>query len=136
MKTGKIGLMSIALMLAGALFGDLASLPRDRRVPLADPFILYENGVYYAYGTYHSKEGIGIAVSYDLVHWKMDAGRAKNCLALYKDDSFGDEKFWAPEVYHVGGRYVMFYSAEEHVCAAEAESPLGPFRQTEKKPIL
>ena len=136
MKTGKTGLMSVAIMLAGTLFGDLASLPRDRRVPLADPFILYENGVYYAYGTYRSKEGIGIAESTDLVHWKMNVGKAKDGFALHKDDSFGEKNFWAPEVYRLGGRYVMFYSAEEHVCAAEAESPLGPFRQTEKKPIL
>jgi beta-xylosidase len=30
----------------------------------------------------------------------------------------------------------MFYSAQEHVCAAVADSPLGPFRQAEKKPLL
>ena len=81
---------------------------RDDRVPLADPFILYEKGTYYAYGT-HSRVGITVA---------------------------GKKFFWAPEVYRVGGRYVMYYSAETHVCAATADSPLGPFRQAEKKPIL
>ena len=30
----------------------------------------------------------------------------------------------------------MFYTAEEHVCAAVADSPRGPFRQIEKKPLL
>lgn len=122
------------MLLADTLLGNFALQPRDERVPFADPFILCEKGVYYAYGTCRSKEGIGIAVSTDLVHW--DVGKAKGGFALHKDDSFGNEKFWAPEVYHVGGRYVMFYSAEEHVCAAEAESPLGPFRQKDKKPIL
>ena len=108
---------------------------RDDRVPLADPFILYEKGTYYAYGT-HSRVGITVATSTDLVHWKMDQGRSKDGLALHKDDSFGKKFFWAPEVYRVGGRYVMYYSAETHVCAATADNPLGPFRQAEKKPIL
>ena len=108
---------------------------RNERVPLADPFILYEKGTYYAYGT-HSRVGITVATSTDLVHWKMDQGRSKDGLALHMDDSFGKKFFWAPEVYRVGGRYVMYYSAETHVCAATADSPLGPFRQAEKKPIL
>ena len=108
---------------------------RNERVPLADPFILYENGTYYAYGT-NSRVGITVATSTDLVHWKMDQGRSKDGLALHMDDSFGKKFFWAPEVYRVDGRYVMYYSAETHVCAATADSPLGPFRQAEKKPIL
>ncbi len=136
MKSGKTCLALVAMVICGALLGVLAAPPPDSRVPFADPFILCEKGVYYAYGTYNSKEGIGIAVSADLVNWKVNVGKAKNGFALHKEDSFGNEKFWAPEVYHVGGRYVMFYSAEEHVCAAEAESPLGPFRQAEKKAIL
>ena len=94
---------------------------RDDRVPLADPFILYEKGTYYAYGT-HSRVGITVATSTDLVHWKMDQGRSKDGLALHMDDSFGKQKFWAPEVYRVGGRYVMYYSAETHVCAATADT--------------
>ena len=37
--------------------------------------------------------------------------------------------FWAPEVYHKNGRYYMYYSANEHLYVAVANSPLGPFRQ-------
>ena len=133
MSARKTAFATVTTLLAGMLLGDLAA-PPDRRVPLADPFILCENGVYYAYGTYRSKEGIGVATSTDLVHWKM--GEGKDGFALRKDDSFGEKNFWAPEVYRVGGRYVMYYSAETHVCAAEAKNPLGPFRQAEKKPIL
>ena len=29
----------------------------------------------------------------------------------------------------------MFYSTEEHICVATADSPLGPFKQDEHKPI-
>ena len=119
----------------GAVSGTVETTLADDRVPLADPFILYEKGTYYAYGT-HSRVGITVAMSTDLVHWKMDQGRSKDGLALHMDDSFGKKFFWAPEVYRVGGRYVMYYSAETHVCAATADSPLGPFRQAEKNPIL
>ena len=127
----------VAAMCFGVLRGDIAFTQQpDWRVPFADPFILCENGTYYAYGTCRSKEGIGVAISRDLVHWKTHVGKAKDGFALHNCDSFGEKNFWAPEVYHAGGRYVMYYSAEEHVCAAEADSPLGPFRQAEKKPIF
>ena len=43
--------------------------------------------------------------------------------------------FWAPEVYKIGDRFIMYYSAEEHICMAEASSPLGPFVQKEQKPM-
>jgi beta-xylosidase len=56
-------------------------------------------------------------------------------LALHKDDSYGDFWFWAPEVYRVGDKYLMYYSSEEHICVAEGDSPLGPFRQKVQKPM-
>ncbi len=108
----------------------------DTRVPFADPYILLQDGVYYAYGTY-SGNGIAVAVSTDLEHWALGRGRSKDGLALHKDDSFGEKWFWAPEVYRRGdGRFVMYYSADRHCCAAIADSPLGPFRQGEKRPIF
>ena len=30
----------------------------------------------------------------------------------------------------------MYYTADEHICVAIADSPLGPFRQNEKKPMV
>ena len=101
----------------------------------ADPFVLAYNGMYYIYGT-GSPNGIPVAVSRDLRTWSVGQGRAPGGLALHKDDSYGDHSFWAPEVYRRGGKFIMFYSAQEHVCAAVADSPLGPFRQIEKKPLL
>lgn len=100
------------------------------RVPLADPFILLHNDVYYAYGTY-SDNGIVVFVSEDLKTWEQ-----KHKLALHKEDSWGDKWFWAPEVYAVNGKFYMYYSANEHICVAVADSPLGPFKQTEKKPMI
>ena len=91
-------------------------------VPLADPYILLEDGVYYAYGT-HSADGIECYTSQDLYTWKLEG------LALDKRNTTEDHWFWAPEVYHIGNRYIMYYSANEHLYAATSDSPKGPFRQ-------
>jgi beta-xylosidase len=100
-------------------------------VPLADPFILSHEGVYYAYGT-HSDDGIPVYTSHDLVLWNRHSTPA-----LSKDNSYGDKWFWAPEVYYKpeNKTFYMFYSAEEHICVATSRSPLGPFTQTVKQPM-
>lgn len=103
--------------------------PLAAPVPLADPFILLSGDTYYAYGT-HSDRGIEVYTSDDLLTWTPRG------LALDKRDVWGDRWFWAPEVYALGGRFYMYYSADEHISAAVADSPLGPFRQTVKAPML
>ena len=108
----------------------------DRRLYLADPFVLLDGGVSYAYGT-GAADGIPVAVSTNLVDWTIGAGMAKKGLALHKDDVWGWRWFWAPEVCRrADGRYVMAYSAQERVCVAVADSPLGPFRQAEKRTLF
>ena len=109
--------------------------PQPRRVPFADPFILYYDGMYYAYGT-DSPNGIAVMSSTDLKNWTRGVGRSKENLALHKDDSYGDRWFWAPEVYQINGTFHMYYSGDEHVCVAVADHPLGPFVQPEKKPFF
>lgn len=101
-----------------------------QKVRLADPFILLYNGMYYAYGT-HAADGIEVYTSKDLRSWDKS-----KTLALHKNDSFGEKWFWAPEVYHVNGKFYMYYSADEHICVATSDSPLGPFRQMVQKPML
>ena len=66
----------------------------------------------------------------------MKRWQKKENLALHKKDSYGDKWFWAPEVYHVNNKFYMYYSAEEHMCVAVSDSPLGPFKQTVQKPML
>ena len=102
-------------------------------IPFADPFIYYEDGTYYLYGT-GSEDGIAVAVSKDLKTWQWPEEKPMY-LALHKDDSYGEYWFWAPELYKVGDKYLLYYSAEEHICVAEGDSPLGPFRQKEQKPM-
>ena len=101
----------------------------DRRIRLADPFILLDKGTYYAYGT-HSRNGIEFYTSTNLKEWKFGG------LALHKDDSYGEKWFWAPEVYHIDGVYYMFYSADSRTCVATSDSPAGPFEQVVQKPLI
>ena len=104
-------------------------------VPFADPFILYDGGQYYAYGT-HSPSGIAVMVSDDLRTWHAPDGTANTeYLALNKEDSYGEDKFWAPEVYRIGDKYLMYYAAGRRLCVASSSSPVGPFRQAKKEPI-
>lgn len=109
---------------------------RKGQLMLADPFILEDDGWFYIYGT-QAEDGIVVYRSRDLKHWSDRCGNARNSLALHKDDVWGDFYFWAPEVYKiVEGRYLMTYSAEEHICYAESDSPCGPFVQREQRPYL
>lgn len=103
-----------------------------QKVPFGDPFIMLWQGKYYAYGT-HADNGIEVLVSDDLLTWSYPEG---NSLALNKADVWADRFFWAPEVYPVNGKFYMYYSADEHICVATSDSPLGPFKQDEQKPMI
>lgn len=106
-----------------------------KKVTLADPYIMLHDDIYYAYGT-GAANGIEVMVSTDLKKWTRGNGRAAEGLALHKSDVYGDKWFWAPEVYSVDGKFLMYFTAEEHICVAISDSPLGPFVQTVKKPMI
>lgn len=55
---------------------------------------------------------------------------------MNKKDSWADRWFWAPEVYEVNGKFYMYYSADEHICVAVADSPVGPFIQNKQEPMI
>ena len=121
--------------LAVAAMASYAACTAECKPALADPFVLCDGGVYYAYGTC-SRDGIAVFVSSDLKSWTSGMGKAKGGLALHKDDSFGDKNFWAPEVYKANGCYVMCYTANRRMAFAFSDNPLGPFRQKERKPFF
>lgn len=111
-------------------FASKAQMP----VPLGDPFILLYEGKYFAYGT-HAPDGIAVFVSDDLQTWSVPK-ETQNGLALHKDDAYSDRWFWAPEVYFVNEQFYMYFSANEHICVATSNSPLGPFKQEIQKPMI
>lgn len=118
-----------AWLLVSAASAFFPCVATGEEVPLADPFILYDQNRYYAYGT-HSPNGIAVYTSTDLRTWKSGG------LALSKEDSYGEKNFWAPEVYRYKGKYYLFYTANEHICVASGDCPRGPFRQIVKRPQL
>ena len=68
---------------------------QQSKIPLADPFVFYEDGTYYAYGTY-SSNGIVVFTSSNLIEWEEQPQ-----LALHKDNCTEKQWFWAPEVYKI-----------------------------------
>ena len=116
--------MNRKLILSLLLFLPLLALAEGGKsqVPLADPYILLDGDTYYAYGT-NDANGIRCYTSNDLRVWKYEG------LALNKANTTETQWFWAPEVYHIGDKYIMYFSANEHLYAATASSPKGPFVQ-------
>ena len=100
----------------------------------ADPVVKIFDGTYYMYCTYtkrsqERKDGIRVFTSKNLVEWE-DKG-----FAVTEDDSWGSHGFWAPDIVEKDGVYYLYYAAEERMCVVMADTPLGPFKQKEKKPI-
>lgn len=124
-----VDIVVVAIALLSVIKVEAHSTQGDKRIRLADPFILLDNGTYYAYGT-HNRNGIEFYTSEDLKNWRFGG------LALHKQDSYGEKWFWAPEVHLVDGIYYMFYTAEERTCVATSTSPTGPFVQREQKPLI
>lgn len=104
---------------------------QENKLPIADPYVLYWKGKYYAYGT--RVNGFETYVSEDLKHWKRNEVKA-----LSPENSWGARWYWAPEVYYVKSKnlFYMFYSVDEHICVATSTSPEGPFIQSVKTPIV
>jgi len=111
---------------------DKSDFVYEAPVPLGDPFIMLYENTYYAYGT-NAENGIEVYTSDDLASWKKHPQ-----LALKSENSWGDRWFWAPEIYYIKekNKFFMYYSADEHICVATSDSPLGPFKQEVKQPVL
>jgi hypothetical protein len=123
----------------------------------ADPYVLHDkaSGYYYAYSTEGADSGYYFAIyrSADLVTWEKLPGGA---LPVDDPHQWGNDWFWAPEVYHnpKTGLYYLFYAARsdanaqawfgypypsfEEPCkigVAVSRSPAGPFHNITDRPI-
>jgi hypothetical protein len=127
----------------------------DASLPAADPYVLHDpsSGYYYAYSTDGADPGsyFGIYRSADLVTWEHVKGGA---LPVNDPNQWGNDWFWAPEVYRnpKTGLYFLFYAARsdankkawfgysdfEEPCkvgVAVSRSPEGPFHNIAARPI-
>lgn len=101
----------------------------------ADPVVLRKGGKYYAYTTYspdfpRMPRGIRLYTSVNLVDWKDEGFVLKN------EDSWGESRFWAPDIVEKDGTFYLYYAADERMCVATAKSPMGPFKQMKEEPML
>ena len=92
----------------------------------ADPFVLLHEGTYYLYST-NAADGYKVYTSDDMAEWTCQG------YCLKAEDVKGDRGFWAPEIIYRNGKFYMVYIANEHLGIAVSDSPLGPFKQEEKK---
>jgi GH43 family beta-xylosidase len=102
---------------------------------IGDPVIFYENGVYYMFATYNQHLDFHVFTSTDGINFE-DGG-----IALAHEDSFGKDRFWAPEIFKYNNEYYLFYSAggEDgfmHIQVAKSKSIKGPFKDVKKKPLI
>jgi GH43 family beta-xylosidase len=161
----KVLLLWVAVVLVAIAAPPANAQPADSRTnatyfnnaafPAADPYVLHDprSGYYYAYSTEGADDGFyfGVYRSADLATWEKVPGGA-----LRKDDpkQWGNDWFWAPEVYFNKrtGNYFLFYAARsdahkldwfgyanfEEPCkigVAVSRSPAGPFHNIAAQPI-
>jgi beta-xylosidase len=110
-----------------------------------DPHIVRNQGEFIAYAT-NAGINLPMATSRDLVNWShvMDPANPKKrldgmpVLAPWVKPGFT----WAPEVMQVGGRWLLYYTANHRekdvqcIGLAVAENPKGPFRDGAKAPLV
>ena len=104
-----------------------------------DPFILPVGEKYYAYATNGSGRNIQVAVSEDMVKWKLltDAMPALPGWAALRGGLV-----WAPEVIQIGDQFVLYYTARDKesdrqcIGAATSEKPEGKFHDTRSEPLV
>jgi beta-xylosidase len=102
-----------------------------------DPAVLQQASTWYAYSTQHGQQNIPTLTSTDLVHWTPSAD------ALPEVGSWASlGKTWAPEVIEIGGRFAMFYVAQDTssgkqcIGSAWADRPAGPFADRSTHPLV
>jgi beta-xylosidase len=126
----------LALLLCSALRAE----PRDTYqnpldVIIADPFALKHDDTYYLYGTTVASYGFQVFSSKNLIDW-----RNHGFIYQRSKDSWGRNKFWAPECFRHDGKFYFHYTAAGEakslrVHLAVADTPLGPFKDI-KNPWL
>lgn len=136
-----ITIFSVSLLVNILISNGVFGMYRDTDgsiIRLADPTIFYHKDIYYLYGTGGDKDtnqGFVVYTSSDLKSWKGPVGVSEG-YALKKGDAFGDKGFWAPQVFFHKNKFYMAYTANEQIAIAISDSPLGPFKQDIKKPLI
>lgn len=109
-------------------------LIRTKITGIGDPFIIKVANTYYAYAT-SAPDGFRYFTSSDLHEWQ-DRGYC------YRNSAWGENCFWAPEVYFRNGKYYLLYTSrwnKNHslrIGLAVADGPCGPFCDLQPGPLF
>lgn len=101
----------------------------SEKLPVRDPFILAQNGVYYLYKTFFF-DGVKCFTSTDLENWSDPV----TVLSVEEAPQAVGDVFWAPECHYYNGSYYIFTSVfssdinHHSISVYKSESPLGPFK--------
>lgn len=111
-------------------------LIRTNVTNIGDPFIVSVGDSYYMYATCFDAEGFRVWKSEDMKEWK----NLGVCLDLH--DSWTELDYWAPEVIHHNGKYIMHFTARRksdhslRIGVAVSDSPEGPFVDVHNGPMF
>lgn len=113
-------------VVASAFCGGVTAIAQSNEgLFLADPTIINHNGKYYLAGTQGGRPaGFTIYESDNLKSWK--ATDSVPNLSVGKN-VFGTHGFWAPQFFEHNGKMAMFYTANEQVAIAYADSITGKY---------
>ena len=116
----------------------VGSLPPPASLPgrTADPHVASFDGRYYIYPTTDGTVGWAASSfscysSDDLIHW-----RNEGVILDFKDLTWATRNAWAPAIARKNGKYYFYYSAQQSIGVAVADSPVGPFKDPLGKPLV
>ena len=97
----------------------------------ADPTVIRTEDGFYLYATQTDKYWVPIYFSKDLVNWEFKRTAFRN---ETQPQIPGGGAFWAPEIRHINGKYVLYFSWAKwgdgdasYTAVATSDSPLGDF---------
>lgn len=130
--TLKTTMMRTALLALLLLCATRALAQSSNEIFLADPTIVSADGNYYLTGTEDTGRlnGFPIYCSRDLKSWTLLPP-----ILTAGAQSWGTRGFWAPQLVHHNGRWLLFYTANEQVVMAASPAITGPFTQDSVRPI-
>jgi len=110
--------------------------------PIADPYVLREGDVYYLYASSPETGVFTVRSSTDLENWS-----AEKEIFRAAPDSWSIDCYWAPECHKIGGRFCLFFSANQRnnptgaletfrIGVAVCDTPDGRFTDLLNRPIF
>ena len=107
----------------------------------ADPTVIRTDEGFYLYATQTNSYWIPIYFSKDLVNWEFKRSAFRNATKPKPDVLPDGGAFWAPEIRHINGKYVLYFSwakwgdgSKSYTAVATSDSPVGDFLNA--KPLL